>query len=212
MAATIIDRSKCRAPRHGKYWMYDKYGCRCTDTVTDRSTRRARQHAGTQPPGYMNAAGTRRRLQALACEGWSIERIAELTGLADRTLRAAINTNARVHTTTARYVAHIYDRFAGHDGGSRSAAQWALRRGWLDSYHWPDDRIDNPQAKPWYGEDTAPRRATEIVERRAEIARLTAAGASSADIAAQIGVDERTVQRHRATIRQSKTATNQAAA
>jgi transcriptional regulator with XRE-family HTH domain len=201
---TVIDRSGCPARKHGKYWTYN-HQCRCPDTLRDKSTRQSRYATRTQPPGYHDATGTRRRLQALAVEGWTMIRLAELTGLSERALRAAVNTNTRVLATTARYVAKVYDQYAGHDGGNQAAANRALARGWHDSYCWPDNIIDNPQAKPWFGEDDA-----DGYERRTAVAHLTAAGLSARQIGERLGIEPRSVTRHRAAIRQAET--NQAAA
>lgn len=145
---TTIDRSGCPAPRHTHYWTYDRYRCRCPDTLANRVARHARERAGTQPSSYLDATGTRRRIQALAVEGWSITRLADLTGLSERSLRYALNSRTRVLATTARLVAVVYDRTAGHDGADQTVINRALARGWVDSYRWSEGRIDDPTAQP----------------------------------------------------------------
>lgn len=145
-----IDRSACPAARHGRYWTYNRYHCRCPDTVNETNTRRRAAYHGTLPPGYIDATGTRRRLQALAVEGWSIIRLAELTGLSERSVYAALYARRRVQVGTARAVAAVYERCAGHGGpdDGRNIAGRGARRGWHDSYAWPDQSIDDPAAQP----------------------------------------------------------------
>lgn len=150
-ATATIDRSACPAPRHGRYWTYNRYRCRCPDAITELNTRRRAAYHGTLAPGHIDATGTRRRLQALAVEGWSILRLAQLTGLSERSLHYALYARNRVQAGTARAVTAVYERLAGHGGdrpGGRNIASRARRRGWHDSYAWPDETIDDPDAQP----------------------------------------------------------------
>lgn len=149
-ATATIDRSACPAARHGRYWAYNHHRCRCPDAITEWRARRRAAYHGTLPPGYVDATGTRRRLQALAVEGWSIVRLAELTGLSERSLFSALYDRDRVQVGTARAVAAVYQRIAGQGGapGGANIAGRARRRGWHDCYAWPDHTIDDPAATP----------------------------------------------------------------
>lgn len=143
-----IDRSTCAARRHGRYWTYDKHGCRCPDAIRDAAQRRSRQRAGTLPPGYVDATGARRRLQALCVEGWTVVEVAAQSGLTVRTLRYVLNTRRRINATTARCIAVTYDRLAGGIGDNKATTTRALQRGWVGSDRWTPETIDNPAAKP----------------------------------------------------------------
>lgn len=194
----LIDRSKCPARRHGRYWTRDKHGCCCPDAIYENTVRKSLYRRGLLPPGYLDATGTRRRLQALAVEGWTIARLVDLTGLSERSLRYALNARTRVQATTARAVSKVYDRIAGLPGGAKAVTTRAVRRGWLDSYHWPDHLIDDPDGKPWFGDDAAD---IDRAERLAEISRLVRAGQTVDQIAAVVRLNPRTVQRHLQAIR-----------
>lgn len=183
MTTPTIDRSACIAPRHGRYWMYDKYRCRCPDAVREKTNRARRQRAGTLPPGYVDATGTRRRLQALAVEGWPVNQLADLTGLSERCLRYALNSRIRVNAVTARYVAAVYDRLAGGIGDDKSTVTRAIRRGWVGSDRWTSARIDDPTCEP------LPAATTNVVDEvlvarvldgRADAARLNRAERAAA--------------------------------
>ena len=124
------------------------------------------------PPGArVPAAGTTRRLQALAVLGWTGDRIAAETGLRDSTIWRATHAQTRtVLAATARAVADFYDRTwdtppiptGHHEAGwiTRTIAA-ARENDWAPALAWDDDTIDDPDATPHTG---APQRRSLLVE------------------------------------------------
>jgi transcriptional regulator with XRE-family HTH domain len=185
-------------------------------TPTCEACRRAHReaHARWKKRSYLegvlvlDATGTRRRLQALAAIGWSYPELAARCHVARSTL-AKWTTRATVYTATARTVADLYEQLHDTPGSSVKSSRRAAAAGWPPPIAWDDDTIDDPTAVPFAGEAVD---IDEVVVQRAlagrpvtlsrperveAVRRLTAAGRSAADIAAVLGVDDRTVQRDR---------------
>ncbi|QIK82425.1 hypothetical protein [Sanguibacter sp. HDW7] len=108
------------------------------------------------PDGRMvPAVGTRRRLQALACLGWSVKALAEAYrvhySLLDRAMRGDLTT-----ARTARTVRGMYDdlsmrrRAGGRPSAVARTLNDAARRGWAPPLAWDD--IDDPTETPDVGE------------------------------------------------------------
>ena len=105
-----------------------------------------------RPTTPVDAVGTKRRLQALAVDGWSPERIAGLVGVSASNVR-----KRRGHLypeVTVRWrerYRELYDKIqsqADPSGGSRETSQYAELVGWLGPERWADEDIDNPDAQP----------------------------------------------------------------
>lgn len=108
----------------------------------------------------VDGTGTRRRVQALAVMGWSVEKIAERSGInrqaIDRVLRGA-----DVQAVTARAIRDAYDDLWStpapegnkHDkiAASRTRRR-AQAEGWVGPLAWDDDALDDPDAAPELGE------------------------------------------------------------
>lgn len=110
----------------------------------------------TRPHGYIDATGTRRRLQALAVNGWPHRLLAAQLGAdAKGTLTVQNGTTRTVRRATAHAVAALYDELWDQPGPSRRSRTCALRNGWLPPLAWDDDTIDDPQATPDTGTATA---------------------------------------------------------
>jgi hypothetical protein len=103
------------------------------------------------PGAWIDATGTRRRLQALIAMGWSQTALRPLLGLAEGTIEN-IHTQKTVRVKTARIVAGLYDRLwdkPAPAGRNRDCALgMARRRGFVLPLAWDDDEIDDPAAKP----------------------------------------------------------------
>jgi len=100
------------------------------------------------------AAGTRRRLQALGCAGWSTPALADRTTLTRRTLTRLLTGSANSVTAgTARTVAALYERLrlapppqrtplqrtlARQTAAAAQAAGWRAPHTWHDIDHDPD--------------------------------------------------------------------------
>lgn len=94
--------------------------------------------SGTEGRGP--ALGTRRRLQALAWMGWTVEALGEETGISFVTL-ATVQRGAgeKVAARIYRAVAEAYERLSETDGGSHLAFVRASKLGYLPPAAW-----DNP--------------------------------------------------------------------
>src|SRR5512146_272232 len=158
----------------------------------------------------VDATGPRRRLQALATAGWSANRLADLLG-AERThvARVVRGEKRRVTAATARAVRGLYDELWDRpppegDRWEKVAAartrNHARRSGWVPAGAWDDGPgphcIDDPAAKPvpgsWHRRDRAASSPGVFVE---EATFLLGAGESPAQVAARLGVLEKTLER-----------------
>lgn len=121
------------------------------------------------PGQYVDATGTRRRLQALVAIGWPQRRIAQELGSEFALVWAQIRQDA-VQAATARAVKDLYERLWNVDPLTRgvlsrwadTARQIAAKHGWVPPAAWDDDVIDSPGATPDMGETTA--RYVELAE------------------------------------------------
>ena len=128
---------------------------RATEFRNESPTRAAR----------IDPVGTRRRLQALACLGWDMVQLSELSDVPVDRLRAIANDAAPqrgISSHTASAVARTYAALSAKPPSSRpslgrSAERRAtLRRtwkraaaaGWLPPMSWTPDTIDEPTADP----------------------------------------------------------------
>lgn len=198
----MIDRSACLAEKHGEYWHYDRWGCRCPDARHASLIRRRRIRKGVHPPGNIPAVGTRRRLQALAAMGWPAETLAVEAGISVRTIRSLYGEAPTVRRSVAAAVAATYDRLCLHEGPGRLCRTRARNRGWLTALAWDDDTIDDPKARPCIGDparvggvdETAVLRAVtgdasavvREVDRREAVRHLAVRNVSETDIAERL--------------------------
>ena len=118
----------------------------------------ARVLAVNAPPvsrlnGYVDATGSRRRLQALAVMGWPTRRIAhELGNLDPQTYQYIQSGRTKtIRRRTAQAIAELYDRLWNQHGPSPKSAAVARSKGWAPPLAWDDDFLDDPQAKPHSG-------------------------------------------------------------
>ncbi|MFE7580746.1 hypothetical protein ACFU5Y_04160 [Streptomyces gardneri] len=108
----------------------------------------------------VNAAGTRRRLQALVAAGWPLKHIAACSELKDASVGDFMRRNV-VLLSTATKVARTYDalkdrkpiRHGVDRCQARRARDWAAREKWPTPDYWADrmDVIDDPEFEPLYG-------------------------------------------------------------
>lgn len=168
----------------------------------------------------IDATGTRRRLQALAANGWSGAKIAAYLGI-DRTGATRMFTAERVAARKALAVAELYDRLWDQApperdrfdrAASTQARAVAVARGWPPPLAWDDDTIDDPDARP-HGAHRAPAVVDPIAveqalagrgghlnpaERREAVRIGTARGLSAEELAVLLDTSSRTVTRDRA--------------
>jgi hypothetical protein len=146
--------------------------------------------------GRVDAAGTRRRLRALAALGYTQAYLIGRLGMAPTmTYKLWDERRGGVSAVTARKAAALYDELSmtppPDTYGSERVRREAARRGWAPPLAWCDDTIDDPGAQPEPWRRTYGARADwvgEVVERR----RL---GRSDADIAAALGVEVESMYR-----------------
>ena len=198
---------------------------RPTSKRVTRKTQRAllavkAEHVGAEAGGYVHAAGTRRRLQALIAAGWTGLYLTERLGMSSATIPKITRTNieAPVLASTRAAVIDLYDELslqvppAGR--GRTRARSLARGRGWAPPLAWDDDTIDHPDAEPYAANDfidkhdvdeTAVERVVTgdavdfltVAERREVVRRLHAQGFSDGQIGRRAGFADRTALRIR---------------
>ena len=100
--------------------------------------------------GYVDATGSRRRLQALAVNGYSTRDLAARLGHRQAKTVQDIGSGK---TPTVRYrtmdaIRDLYEELWDRPGGNARSASIAKARGWLPALAWDDDLIDDPAHEP----------------------------------------------------------------
>lgn len=95
----------------------------------------------------VDAAGTRRRVQALAWMGWPTSEVAIRAGTTRATLATEIS-RGRVSVRLSHRVSTVYADLSGRRGPSAVAAGKARQLGFAPPAAWDDGRIDDPRARP----------------------------------------------------------------
>lgn len=120
-------------------------------------------------PGWIDATGARRRIQALGVIGWSQRELATRTGIMHQHLNRIGTGRIRTITgDTAATIAAVYDELWNRPGPTNRSRADAARKGWLPPLAWDDDTIDDPKAQPDLGE----RARVTFAERYEELRRL----------------------------------------
>jgi hypothetical protein len=136
-------------------------------------------------PHRILAAGSARRLQALAALGWPLPEISarlSTSFAALRTIRDGRYVN--VLSTIADEITTVYEALAMTAGPSQESRRAALRNGWAPPLAWDDESIDDPTVGPLgLAPDAHP----------ATIA--FALGHPAGEVAAVLGVSESTVRK-----------------
>jgi len=96
---------------------------------------------------YIDATGSRRRLQALAVNGYSSRYLAARLG---HKHAATIQHITSGKTPTIRYrtmdaIRDMYEELWDRPGGNERSASIAKAKGWLPALAWDDDLIDRPE-------------------------------------------------------------------
>jgi lambda repressor-like predicted transcriptional regulator len=95
---------------------------------------------------YVDATGSRRRLQALAVNGYSTRYLAGRLG---HKHAATVQDIGSGKTPTVRYrtmdaIRDLYEELWDRPGGNSRSASIARAKGWLPALAWDDDLIDRP--------------------------------------------------------------------
>jgi len=139
---------ECTAGRHDTLAALKIHGCCCPPASRLGNTYEKRRRCGAVAPSC-DATGARRRLQALAVDGWTAPTLAAQLGLHDVTVsqirRGAVPT---VFGATANKIAALYAQLAGQSGPSDRTRGYAARHHWHPYTAWDDTTIDDPTADP----------------------------------------------------------------
>ncbi len=165
-----IDRTACPArpskrtgiPQHGTERAYLNWDCRCPDACESYRLYRKRLREGRAQPGMTSALGTARRLQALACLGYSAVNLAEKLNIPRsgvgylRGQRYPTIVRSRARQVAQMYAELCWTPLAGLD--AQRTKTYARKFGWAPPAAW-DDNIDDAHAKPQhlledYGEES----------------------------------------------------------
>ena len=124
--------------------------CRCRCRRCSLSKQRADVWRELHPQS-VDAAGTRRRLQALAAAGWPMTwldaRLGYRPGRCYQTTRRQWVT-LRVAAEIAELYDALWDQPSGAGREDRRARTMAATKGWAPPLAWDDDTIDDPDATP----------------------------------------------------------------
>ena len=145
----------------------------------------------------VDATGTRRRLQGLAWQGWSMARLSARIGPGCQ-LSSVLSRDVRVRAATARAVLGLCRELHGQQPPEETRAERAAaartrnharKMGWVPIAAW--DAIDDPDAEPVAGWQRSRRgdAAEDVVE-------LDGYGVHPEVIAARLGVTLGTVRRY----------------
>lgn len=143
----------------------------------------------------VDATGPRRRLQALAVVGWSVQQVSQRSGI-DRQALDKIMRGAATSARTARGVTDVYDELwdkePPHGEWHEKAAyartvNRARTAGWAPPMAW-DDNIDDPAAVPDVGQRSA--RGVDLDEWQ----HLVRLGETPARAAARLNVTLNTIE------------------
>lgn len=157
--AEKIDRSACpgRPGAHdpvrlGTASAYRNYKCRCPDASEACRLYRKRTKYGRyrSPETDVDATGSARRLQALACMGWPIRELGRRLDLRANTVGVIRQgTQQHVFERTHLAIKALYRELSDtpHHVDKR-VARHANLSGWAPPAAWDDDTIDDRAAKP----------------------------------------------------------------
>lgn len=165
---------------------------RCTRQLLTRQcvqARTARRILAIRPdPAYVDATGTRRRIQALVRIGWPLDELAARSGTSS--IRVVAYRSTRVHRTTAAKVRVLYDELSMILGPSALSVRRATEKGWPPPLAWDEAAIDNPAATAQGMPTRRLRRAADIAEDAAE---HLARGCTRAQAAERLGITRNTL-------------------
>lgn len=140
--------------RHGSYAGY-LAGCRkredceaspttCVDAERAYQLWRNKQIAYGRPL-KVPATGTKRRIQAMLCQGWPGHWIAAMVN----TNRAVISCNyPTVRTKLAVAIRELYEEYQHREGPSNVTRGWAVALGYIPPWRWEGVDIDDPDSEP----------------------------------------------------------------
>jgi plasmid maintenance system antidote protein VapI len=172
---------------------YKQGDCRCPIAREAYRIYRKRLRERRHEPLLVDAAGTVRRMRALAAIGWSPTALAphlNTTPVRVQGIRGGYRPT--VTRETADRVAAVYNQLSGTPGPSASTRGWATRYGWPPPLLWDGLDIDDPDTQPHPDTPTADRGPLVHLD---EVEHLERFGLSLHEIARQLGVQPSSVVR-----------------
>lgn len=101
---------------------------------------------------FIDATGSRRRLQALMAMGWTKAQMADHMGIKPDTVTEIINDQPTVTPPVAAKIKAGFSvmqmTFPAPGRAATYTQRWAAKRGWMLPFMWDEDEIDNPKARP----------------------------------------------------------------
>lgn len=159
-------------------------------TATITALHRALRTPNIPDGALVDATGTRRRIEALAVQGWSIAWVAQRLGCTTTHI-AAMRRRARVTKRNADRISALYDEVSMRVGPSRAQhRRRAVRLGWAPPLAWDDDTIDDPAAAPNTGTVLRHANGTPVGLDLDDVEHLLSVGCSLHEVAARMGVTE----------------------
>lgn len=141
---------------------------------------------GATPGGwiFVDAIGTRRRIQALQAIGHSQEAIAKQAGSCQHRIYMISGGHvATVRLHLAERIAEAYRLLSPVEGTSTRSRNNAARNGWPGPAFWDDDDFDNPDFRPAIDDGN---RNAQAAARLADIAHLASWDIPAHEIAARL--------------------------
>ena len=115
------------------------------------------------PAGYVPVAGSVRRIRSMVAEGYGFAAQSRLLGVRKEQLwqwawmRNSSGPITYISEFNASAIDDLYRQLIAAPAPTGPSAvrarNEAARRGWHDHWAWPDDRIDDPAARPYLGDD-----------------------------------------------------------
>ncbi|MYR36310.1 hypothetical protein GTX14_04475 [Streptomyces sp. SID4944] len=152
--------------------------------------------------GWVDATGTRRRIQALAANGWPMSALATFIGVNSGSVNR-FTRQTRVYADTARAVAEVYGKYATASPQDHGVPQWksdrhrreAQTKQWPDPTWWEDmGRIDDPTFDPLKIVERRLNRDELAAVRRAEVEHLASYGYDADEINKRVDLSISTIR------------------
>lgn len=199
-APALCDRTTCPNKRSHDTYSAARSGCRSPAARADTARYSKLRRNGIYPHARVPVGPTARRLRCLTAIGWSLDALAEQSGMS-RAQLGNLREGTRYATCTqitAARVDALFGRLWMTWGPSQYTRDLALGRDWYPAGAYDD--IDNMAEKPKPGRPVTGFERGDATARRTEIARRHSTGQKAPGIARDMGLTVRSVERHLAAL------------